>query len=65
MITLKDKKLQCKICGGSFTFTTGEQVFYGDRGLAEPRRCPDCRRSHRLAIKEKGGAENDYHTQNP
>ena len=66
MANLKDKKLQCKICGDSFAFTTGEQIFYRDRGLAEPRRCPDCRRNHRLAIfKEKSGAENDYHTQNP
>ncbi|MFC1955021.1 zinc-ribbon domain containing protein [Chloroflexota bacterium] len=47
MTDLKVKQLTCKICGDSFTFTTGEQEFYKDRGLAEPRRCPVCRRVKR------------------
>ena len=40
-----DRTLTCKICGERFVFTTGEQEFYRDRVLAEPRRCPACRRS--------------------
>jgi len=52
-----DKMFTCKICGDSFIFTAGEQQFYRDRGLAEPRRCPDCRRSHRQATNEKRGVE--------
>ncbi len=43
----KDKQIICKICGNSFTFCIGEQRFYHDRGLAEPRRCPRCRRRKR------------------
>ena len=57
MTDLKDKQLTCKICGDSFVFAIGEQMFYKDRGLAEPRRCPDCRRSHRQSINEKRGVE--------
>lgn len=53
MIDLKDKQLTCKICGDSFVFTTGEQEFYRDRGLAEPRRCPRCRPNR----NEKRGVE--------
>ena len=41
---LKAKELTCKICGSSFTFSIGEQEFYRDRQLMEPRRCPQCRR---------------------
>ena len=47
MADLEDKKLTCKICGHSFTFGVGEQIFYRDRGLAEPRRCSACRRVKR------------------
>jgi len=50
MTDLKDEQITCKICGDSFVFTTGEQVFYKDRGLAEPRRCKDCRRQRRLSL---------------
>jgi len=47
MADLKDKQFICKICGHSFTFAVGEQIFYRDRGLVEPRRCPACRRVKR------------------
>ena len=53
----EDKAIWCKVCGQTFVFTAGEQLFYSDRGLAEPRRCPDCRRSHRQPINEKRGVE--------
>jgi len=38
-----DKVLICKRCGNTFDFTEGEQEFYTDRGLNEPKRCPECR----------------------
>jgi CxxC-x17-CxxC domain-containing protein len=39
-----DRALLCRECGSSFTFTTGEQSFYANRGLThDPTRCPDCR----------------------
>ncbi len=45
---LEDKNLICKICGAEFILTAGEQQFYIDRVLAEPRRCPKCRPSGRM-----------------
>ncbi len=38
-----DKIIQCKICGEEFIWTAGEQRFYADRGLNEPKRCSICR----------------------
>ena len=50
---LTDKQLTCKICGYSFAFAGGEQAFYKDRGLAEPRRCPACRRVKREEMRSE------------
>jgi hypothetical protein len=47
----EDKILRCKICGEEFCWFLGEQKFYADRGLSEPRRCPSCR-ERRRAIRE-------------
>jgi len=38
-----DKQLKCKVCGQPFVFTSGEQLFFFDRSLTEPKRCPECR----------------------
>lgn len=54
IVGLKDKQITCKICGDSFTFSIGEQQFYQDRQLAEPRRCPECRRKRQDDNKLKG-----------
>lgn len=54
---LKDKEITCKICGSNFIFSIGEQRFYRDRQLAEPRRCPQCRRQKRrnlTLVKDQG-----------
>ena len=37
-----DKIIKCK-CGAEFEFTKGEQKFYAEKGLSEPKRCPKCR----------------------
>ncbi len=43
-----DKTLVCRDCNKQFTFTTGEQEFYAQKGLQnEPRRCPECRSARR------------------
>ncbi len=52
---LQDKLHTCKICGDSFVFTAGEQGFFRDRCLAEPRRCPKCRVRRQALIKEVRG----------
>lgn len=42
-----DKILRCFQCGKDFTFEAGEQAFFRERGLSEPKRCPSCRRESR------------------
>ncbi len=58
----EDKRLICKICGAEFVFTTGEQQFYHDRVLPEPKRCINCRmktrREELLKVKEESNGEN-------
>ncbi|MFA6038755.1 MAG: zinc-ribbon domain containing protein [Candidatus Peribacteraceae bacterium] len=52
---MADQQLQCRDCGGSFTFTDGEQEFYNSRGLSAPQRCKDCRqkrKNERLATRQ-------------
>lgn len=38
-----DLLLKCWVCGGRFTFTTGEQKFYKKKGFSYPKRCKKCR----------------------
>jgi CxxC-x17-CxxC domain-containing protein len=39
-----DQVISCADCGREFTFTSGEQEFYAQRGFTEPpKRCPSCR----------------------
>lgn len=39
-----DRSLTCADCGQEFTFTSGEQEFYAQRGFSEsPKRCVSCR----------------------
>lgn len=39
-----DETLTCIDCGKPFTFTTGEQEFYAQKGFSnKPSRCTDCR----------------------
>ena len=41
---LTDKAINCRDCGQSFLFTTGEQEFFASKGFTnEPTRCPECR----------------------
>ncbi len=48
MAAFVDKVLVCRDCGSDFTFTSGEQAFYEERGFVnEPTRCPECRRNRK------------------
>ncbi len=52
----QDKTLKCIDCGKEFTFTTGEQDFYAQKGFTNaPTRCPSCRAA-RKAAREEGGS---------
>ena len=54
-----DRTLVCIDCGSEFTFSSGEQLFFYGKGLAEPKRCPICRRIRRQGLvnfwRERGG----------
>ena len=51
----QDKTLTCRDCGQAFTFTSGEQDFFAQKGFTnEPTRCPDCRNA-RKASQGGGG----------
>lgn len=50
----EDKILTCKDCGEEFTFTSGEQEFYAEKGFAnEPQRCKPCRIERKNSVKAK------------
>ena len=47
-MSFADKTLTCRDCGTAFTFTSGEQDFYAQKGFEnEPTRCPECRQSRK------------------
>jgi len=47
-LSFEDKTLRCRECGNDFTFTSGEQEFYQQKGLMnQPGRCPECRAARR------------------
>ena len=51
---IKPKILTCKICGVEFNWSVGEQQFYRDRELQEPKRCPECRVKREVQRLGKG-----------
>jgi CxxC-x17-CxxC domain-containing protein len=39
-----DRVLKCTECGAEFVFTSGEQMFFADKGFKnEPKRCKACK----------------------
>lgn len=54
----EDKTLVCKDCGQQFTFTTGEQEFYAQKGFQnEPVRCGACRRARKQQRAATSGVQ--------
>jgi hypothetical protein len=51
---MEDKTLTCADCGQPFTFSAGEQQFFQERGMSEPKRCKECRQT-RKANRDSGG----------
>ena len=43
----QDETLTCRDCGRQFVFTAGEQEFYRERGMSEPKRCETCREARK------------------
>jgi hypothetical protein len=50
MPVFKTKFIVCIDCGCDFLFNSGEQRFFWSKGLAEPRRCSECRLKRKLTI---------------
>lgn len=58
---MSDKTIMCRDCGQAFTFTSGEQSFYQERGYTEPQRCASCRAEKKAQRGESGGySSNSY-----
>ena len=49
---MPDKTIRCSDCGQSFTFSQGEQEFFQQKGMTEPKRCKECRAAKKA---ERGG----------
>ena len=49
----KTRKMLCCECNAAFIFTGGEQKFYEDHKLSDPKRCLECRQKNKK-IKQKG-----------
>ena len=45
----EDFDLPCVDCGGTFSFTGKDQVFFQKQGWPEPSRCADCREAKKSA----------------
>lgn len=46
---MPDEQITCAACGRPFAWTAGEQRFFRERGLSQPKRCPSCRRARETA----------------
>lgn len=46
---MQDKKIVCKVCGQEFDFTAGQQEFFQERGLTEPKKCKKCKEEEKAA----------------
>jgi len=54
LMPFENKTLTCRDCNKFFMFTSGEQEFFAAKGLAnEPKRCPNCRITHKLKVQGK------------
>ena len=51
----EDKMLTCRDCGSEYTFTSGEQEFYTERGFSDPIRCKSCRDVRKAQKSDRGG----------
>src|SRR3954451_8365600 len=57
---MSDRTLTCRDCGQTFTFTSGEQAFYTERGYSEPQRCPACRAARKAQRSSDGYDSGGY-----
>jgi CxxC-x17-CxxC domain-containing protein len=59
-VAYADKTLTCRDCGAPFTFSSGEQEFFAQKGFTnEPTRCPECRSARKARSGGGGGLAYD------
>ena len=58
----QDRSLTCRDCREAFTFSSGEQAFFGSKGLTnDPQRCPNCRAAAKRARSAAPTGGREYH----
>ncbi|MBU1173224.1 MAG: zinc-ribbon domain-containing protein [Proteobacteria bacterium] len=48
--TFVEKSIECVDCGVTFDFTIGEQEYFWSKGLADPKRCSECRKLRKATL---------------
>lgn len=62
-MSFEDRTLVCRDCNSEFTFTTGEQEFYKEKGFTnDPTRCQNCRSQRKSSGGGFGGGSREMHT---
>jgi len=57
----QDETLACVDCSRSFTFTSGEQEFFAQKGFTnKPNRCADCRAARKAGRSGGGGGGGSF-----
>ena len=55
---MTDKKIICKMCEQEFTFTAGEQNWYLEHSLNDPKYCKTCREERKNQRNKKNSYDN-------
>lgn len=50
---MKDKTIVCESCGQEFVWTEGEQEFYRQKNLTDPKLCMICRARKQAEDRDK------------
>jgi hypothetical protein len=50
---MSDVRIICKKCGRPFIWSYGEQVYFADHGLKQPKHCPMCRPARRAEFSQQ------------
>lgn len=51
----KDMTIECSKCGKEFVWTAGEQKWYAEKDMTQPKKCKDCRAAAKLNAGKNSG----------
>lgn len=57
MRNFQDKLITCADCTREFLWSAGEQEYYADREMTQPKRCKDCRAKRKARLDERDQRE--------